>query len=126
MGTFDRISRIVRSEINSHESQSVRSMNPQTDDLEKQAISLRHQIENLEAENKSSMSNALRQECETTISNLKRTLATLEQAIVDLGGTIDVSADDAAWEATKTNSTQQKPIGIDKELEELRRALEEL
>lgn len=95
MGTFDRISRIVRSEISSHKSQSSYDSNQQTRELEEQAILLRQQIANLEATNKDSISNALRQEYANAISNLKRSLATLEQAIIDLGGTIDSSTDDA-------------------------------
>jgi chromosome segregation ATPase len=126
MGTFDRISRIVRAEMNSQKSQSSYDSNQQTRELEEQAISLRRQIANLEATNKDSMSSALRQEYATTISNLKRSLATLEQAIVNLGGNIDSSTDDAESEATKINFNQQRTVGIDEELEELKRSLEEL
>ena len=80
MGTFDRINRIVRSEMNSHKSHLSYDSNQQTRELEEQAGSLRQQISNLEAANKGSMSSALRQEYETTILNLKRSLATLERS----------------------------------------------
>lgn len=112
MGTFDRISRIVRAEMNSQKAQSSYDSNQQTGALEEQAISLRQQISNLEATNKDSMSSALRQEYATTISNLKRSLATLEQEIVNLGGSIEPSADKYAL--------------IDEELEMLKQVLDEL
>ncbi|MEP0918739.1 hypothetical protein NC981_18065 [Leptolyngbya sp. DQ-M1] len=62
MDTLDRISRIVRSETSSRKSQSSHSSNPSMRELQEQAISLRQQIANLEATNKSLMSSALRQE----------------------------------------------------------------
>ncbi|MBD1843533.1 hypothetical protein H6F89_09010 [Cyanobacteria bacterium FACHB-63] len=113
-------------------------MNSQTRELEQQADSLRRQIVDLETTAKNLMSGALRQEYETTISSLKRSLATLEQAILDLGGTVDsksVGVDDSELEATRVsfgasqNSIKTHPpsvAAIDTELEELKRSLDEL
>lgn len=138
MGIFDRISRIARAEVNNRRSQPSHNVNSQTRELEQQADSLRRQIVDLETTAKNSMSGTLRQEYETTISSLKRSLATLEQAILDLGGTVDsksVDVDDSEWEATKVNfGASQNSIkthspsvaAFDAELEELKRSLDEL
>jgi phage host-nuclease inhibitor protein Gam len=138
MDTFDRIGRIVRSEISSHKSQSRHDSNQQARELEEQAVSLRQQIANLEAMNQDSMSSALRQEYAALISNLKRSLAPLEQAILDLNGTVDsrsVGVDNSELEATKINfGTSQNSIkthppsvaAIDAELEALKQSLDEL
>ncbi|MBD2079687.1 hypothetical protein [Leptolyngbya sp. FACHB-17] len=138
MGMFDRISRIARAEVNSRRSQPSHNVNLQTRELEQQADSLRRQIVDLETTAKNSMSGALRHEYGTTISSLKRSLATLEQAILDLGGTVDsksVSVDDSELKATNVNfgasqnsiKTHSSSVAdIDAELEELKRSLDEL
>lgn len=144
MGIFDRISRIARAEVNSRRSQPSHDVNSQTRELEQQADSLRCQIVDLEATAKNSMGGALRQDYETTISSLKRSLATLEQAILNLGGSnlggsIEPSADEDNLEAEATKTSFRAPQVsirtehksdkdslIDTELEMLKRELDEL
>lgn len=89
----DRISRIARAEVNSPRSQPSPDVSSQTRELEQQADSLRRQIANLETTAKNSMNGALQQEYGTTISSLKRSLATLEQTILNLGGSIEPSTE---------------------------------
>lgn len=134
MGIFDRISRIMRAEMNSRSSQPHQSLNSQARELEQQATSLRQQIANLEARDQHSMDVATRQEYATSIANLKRSLATLEQAILEFGGTVAPSIDAEEVPSVSSSKSQAPPKlknkhstdDIDAELEAIRRDLDEL